>query len=167
MKKAVFLDRDGVINVEVGDYIKKIEDFFVLEHAVVNIKKLHAAGYKIIVITNQGGIAKGMYTLNELHSMHDKMLAQFHAEGADVDEVYYCPHHPDFGMCLCRKPSSLLVEKALAKFNIDPAQSIFIGDKQRDIESANGAGVKGFLIHENEDWSGIIDDLIKDKKTAY
>jgi D-glycero-D-manno-heptose 1,7-bisphosphate phosphatase len=161
MNKAVFLDRDGVINVEVGDYIKKIEDFHVHEHAVHNIKRLHNAGYKVIVITNQGGIAKGLYTCDELHGMHEKMMEEINAGGAAIDEVYYCPHHPDFGMCLCRKPLSLLVEKGIAKYGIDPSKSLFIGDKLRDIEAANGAGVTGVLIHENEDWTAIIDNLIQ------
>lgn len=160
----MFLDRDGVINVEVGDYIKKIEEFYVHAHAVQNIKRLHDAGYKIIVVTNQGGIAKGMYTSDELHAMHLKMAEEIHTTGADIDEIYYCPHHPDFGMCLCRKPSSLMVEKALAKFDIDPFQSVFIGDKQRDVDCANGAGVRGMLIGENEDWTSIIDNLLLDKR---
>lgn len=167
MNKAVFLDRDGVINVEVGDYIKRIEDFDVHPHAVSNIKRLHDAGYKVIVVTNQGGIAKGFYSCDELMAMHDKMMAEMHAAGAVIDEVYYCPHHPDYGMCLCRKPLSLLVEKGIAKYGIDPAQSVFIGDKQRDIEAANGAGVAGILIHENEDWTKIIDNLIQHKKPLH
>jgi D-glycero-D-manno-heptose 1,7-bisphosphate phosphatase len=166
MSKAVFLDRDGVINVEIGDYIKRVEDFSVHPHAVQNIRRLYEAGYKIIVITNQGGIAKGLYTCDELEGMHAVMMKAVHEAGADIDAIYFCPHHPDFGVCLCRKPGSLLVEKALAKFNIDPAQSIFIGDKLRDIEAANGAGVTGVLIHENEDWTGIIDNLIQNKKPS-
>ncbi len=161
MNKAVFLDRDGVINVEIGDYITRYEDFKLLPHAIRYIKELHQAGYKIIVITNQGGIAKGLYTRSELFAMHLSMNEEILLSGGKIDEIYYCPHHPDFGHCLCRKPASLMVEKAIAKWQIDPSKSVFVGDKQRDIDAANGAGVKGVLIHENQDWGFVLEDLLK------
>lgn len=160
MNTAVFLDRDGVINYEVGDYIKRFEDFKLLPHAVKHIAALTQKGIKVFVVTNQGGIAKGLYSIFELDKMHQYMVAEVEKAGGKITEVYYCPHHPDYGMCLCRKPGSLMVQKAVAKYNINPKTSVFIGDKERDIVCAEGAGVKGFLIDENEDWGRFVPPLI-------
>ena len=156
MNRAVFLDRDGVINLEVGDYIQCFEDFKLLPHAVKYISALTRKGIKVFVITNQGGIAKQLYTLSELEKMHKYMQAEIAKTGGVITETYFCPHHPDYGLCLCRKPGSLMVEKALAKYEVDASASVFIGDKERDVVCAEGAGVKGFLIQENEDWGELI-----------
>lgn len=161
MNKAVFLDRDGVINHEVGNYITRFEDFHLLPFAVGHIRNLCDAGYKVVVITNQGGIAKGLYTHAELDRMHKALHDAVQQAGAQIDAIYYCPHHPEFGNCLCRKPGSLMVEKAIARFQIDPTRSVFIGDKPRDMEAAEGAGVRGILIHENSDWGPIVEELLK------
>ncbi len=160
MSKAVFLDRDGVINREIGDYIKRKEDFALLTHAIKHIAALHKQGVKVIVVTNQGGIAKGFYSHEQLAEMHELMHAAVEEAGGKITEVYYCPHHPDFGECLCRKPGSLLAQKAVAKHRITAGESIFIGDKQRDVECAEGAGIKGFLIEENEDWGKLIEHYL-------
>lgn len=159
--KAIFLDRDGVINHEVGDYIMRLEDFKILPHVGSGLKALQDAGFLLIVITNQGGIAKGLYSHNEFEKMHaylDKELAKFDVR---LREVFYCPHHPQTGNCLCRKPGSLLVEKALSKYNINPALSWFIGDKQRDMDAGMGAGVRGILIEPNENWVPYIQEMIQ------
>ncbi|MFN5885498.1 MAG: D-glycero-alpha-D-manno-heptose-1,7-bisphosphate 7-phosphatase [Bacteroidota bacterium] len=161
MNKAIFLDRDGVINEEVGEYITRVADFKVLPHAVEGIKKFNDAGWQVVIITNQGGIAKGLYTAAELDQMHRLMQQQLAEVTAHVDLIYYCPHHPDFGKCLCRKPDSLMVQKALARLNVSPVHAAFIGDKQRDIESAAGASVKGFLIEPNENWVPLADEIIQ------
>ncbi len=151
-KKAVFLDRDGVINVERGDYISRLEDFEILPHVAAGLQLLRDAGFIFIVITNQGGIAKGLYDEAELTKMHNFMQFELHKHGIQFHDVYYCPHHPEFGHCLCRKPASLLVEKALSKHGISPENSIFIGDKPRDIACGEAVGVKGILIEPNENW---------------
>jgi D-glycero-D-manno-heptose 1,7-bisphosphate phosphatase len=161
MNKAVFLDRDGVINVEVSDYIMRLEDFVIHPYAIHHICTLHTNGYKVIVVTNQGGIAKGLYTEEVMNRMHQRLIAEVEQAGGHIDEIYYCPHHPVTGKCLCRKPESLMVEKGLAKYGIDPLQSVFVGDKPRDIEAAVGAGVRGILIGENEDWAFVVDELLK------
>ncbi len=160
MNTAIFLDRDGVINEEVGAYITTKDDFKVLEHAITNIKKFNEAGVKVVVITNQGGIAKGMYTELTLKEIHESMVSELARAGAFVDLIYHCPHHPDFGRCLCRKPASLLVQKAIARLHIDQHKSAFIGDKQRDMDAASGAGVAGYLIDSNQDWTDIADEII-------
>ncbi len=149
-RKAVFLDRDGVINHETGNYVFMPEDF-VLNRGITEIlTRFRRHGYMLIVITNQSGIALGRYTHDHVDRIHDLMKKQFAGHDIDFAEIYYCPHHPSTGKCLCRKPGSLLVEKAVARFHIDPALSWMIGDKERDIEAAQHAGVKGLLIKTNE-----------------
>lgn len=159
-KRAVFLDRDGVINVERGDYISRFEDFEILPHVAPGLQCLRDAGFIFIVITNQGGIAKGLYDVNELSKMHAFMESELLKIGVQFADIYYCPHHPDFGNCLCRKPHSLLVEKAISKHRINPENSIFIGDKPRDIACGEAVGVKGILIEPNENWISKIEEYL-------
>ncbi len=157
--KAIFLDRDGVLNQEVGDYIMRLEDFKILPHVFEGLRILHDAGYLLIVITNQGGIAKKLYSMLELKKMHDYLESELAGQGVQLTDIYFCPHHPVSGNCLCRKPGSLLVEKALSKYDIDPLHSYFIGDKIRDIECGEAAGVKGIFIQANENWVPIVKKL--------
>ena len=109
-KKAIFLDRDGVLNQEVGDYIKRFDDIKILPHVFDGLKILQKAGYLLIVITNQGGLAKGEYSLNDLNQMHDFLRSEISKSDVTITDIFYCPHHPVSGNCLCRKPGSLLVE---------------------------------------------------------
>jgi D-glycero-D-manno-heptose 1,7-bisphosphate phosphatase len=149
--KAVFLDRDGVLNHERNDYICRLEDFEVLEYQIPPLKKLYDEGYLLIIITNQGGIALQRYTEDTLADMHELLFNKFEEGGAEIIHAYYCPHHPTIsGECDCRKPKSGMLLEAIADYNIDPALSIMIGDKPRDVEAANGAGVKGILIAPDE-----------------
>jgi|Laugresubdmm15sn_1035100.scaffolds.fasta_scaffold06793_1 D-glycero-D-manno-heptose 1,7-bisphosphate phosphatase len=158
--KCVFLDRDGVINKEIGDYVKRFEDFEILPHVRHGLKILTEAGFKLIIITNQGGIAKGMYQREEMHKMHTYLSEELSVEGIKFDDIYFCPHHPEKGNCLCRKPESLMVEKAISKHGINPELSYFIGDKERDIVCGQGAGVTGILIEPNENWIPIVEKII-------
>jgi D-glycero-D-manno-heptose 1,7-bisphosphate phosphatase len=160
MKKAVFLDRDGVLNFELGDYVSDINDFKVLEFVPAQLKRLQDAGYLLIIITNQGGIAKGLYTHEELAEMHQKLTDTLKVSGVQLTEIYYCQHHPLFSKCLCRKPGSIMIEKALSKYSIAPELSYMIGDKERDIEAASAAGVKGLLIEANENWAFLVDEIL-------
>ena len=105
--------------------------------------------YKLIIITNQGGIAKGQYTHDDVNELHNFMLEKLLEEGIKIDDVYFCPHHHSIAPCLCRKPNSLLIEKAIAKHNIDKSQSFLIGDNERDILAAEKVGIKGILIEAN------------------
>jgi D-glycero-D-manno-heptose 1,7-bisphosphate phosphatase len=156
MNKAVFLDRDGIVNREIGDYIQRYEEFELLPDLFPFLYEVKKRGYLTIIITNQGGIAKGLYGHELVHACHDFMQEELGGHGLAFDAIYYCPHHPDFGNCLCRKPQSLLVEKALARFNIDPELSLMIGDKDRDVLAAGGAGVKGFRLPANPDFQELI-----------
>ncbi|MCW3071052.1 MAG: histidinol-phosphate phosphatase family protein [Bacteroidetes bacterium] len=148
MNKAIFLDRDGVINTERG-YTHRLSDFVILPDLFENLKRYLKKGYLLIVISNQSGIAKGLYTQAEVEVIHSFLTNELVKNGIQLSEIYYCVHHPDVSRCICRKPDSLFVEKALARFNIDPAKSYFIGDKERDVEAAEKAGVRGILIEAN------------------
>ena len=150
--KAVFLDRDGVLNQEVGDYIQRFEDFIILPHVFEGLKLLQDAGYLLIIITNQGGIAKNLYSVQDLAKMHAYLQKELAEHQILLTDIYYCPHHPVSSNCLCRKPGSLLVEKALSKHHIEASKSFFLGDKIRDIECGEAAGAKGILIEPNENW---------------
>lgn len=149
MRKVIFLDRDGVINKERGAYTFKITDFEINEGVVDFLKLAQEKGFEFIVITNQGGISKGIYNKNDVHLVHAHMLTQFKKEGITILEIYYCPHHSDIEQCICRKPDSLLLEKAIARFNVDKTVSFMIGDSQRDIDAATKVGVKSFKIEPN------------------
>lgn len=150
-QKAIFLDRDGVLNHELNDYITKVEDFKVLEYQIAPLKKFYDEGYLLIIITNQGGIAQKRYTEATLDEMHELLFTAFEAQGAKITHAYYCPHHPTVtGPCECRKPLPGMLLEAIATYNIDPTSSVMIGDKPRDVEAANAAGVKGILIEPDE-----------------
>jgi D-glycero-D-manno-heptose 1,7-bisphosphate phosphatase len=157
--KAIFLDRDGVLNHEMYDYITRVEDFTILEYQIPPLKKLYDEGYMLIVITNQGGIALNRYTEETLAIMHQLLFDKFAEHGAIITKAYHCPHHPTVSEeCACRKPKSGMLLEAISAYNIDPALSVMIGDKPRDVEAANGAGVKGILIEPDEQ---INYDLVK------
>lgn len=156
--KAIFLDRDGVINHDPGDYTTSLSTFRLLPGVLDQMLEWHKLGYLLIIVTNQAGIAKGLYTAETLSNIHNYLINQCLIKGFNLTEIYYCPHHPDYGKCLCRKPGSLLVEKALKRFSINASESYFIGDKQRDITCAEGAGVKGILIPLNGSIKGLINN---------
>lgn len=149
--KAIFLDRDGVLNHEIYDYICRLEDFEVLTYQIPVLKKLYDEGYLLIVITNQGGIALNRYTEEQLAEMHQVLFDEFEKQGAKITHAYHCPHHPTVSEpCQCRKPLSGMLLEAIATYDIDPALSVMIGDKPRDVAAAEGAGVKGILIEPDE-----------------
>lgn len=161
MNKAILLDRDGVINRERNDYTFRMEDFEILPHIFEALKLLQKAGYLLIIISNQSGIGRGLFKIEDTEKMHAYLLQKLKGEGIHIKEIYYCVHHPETGNCLCRKPDSLNVEKALARFNIDPALSYFIGDKERDILAGEKVGVKGILIESNSSLVEAIQPCIK------
>jgi D-glycero-D-manno-heptose 1,7-bisphosphate phosphatase len=103
----------------------------------------------LIVITNQGGISKGLFTIADLEKLHKYLRKDLLARNIELTDIYYCPHHPDNEECLCRKPGTLLFEQAIARYNIDPAHSFMIGDNMTDIEAAKKMGIKGILIPVN------------------
>jgi D-glycero-D-manno-heptose 1,7-bisphosphate phosphatase len=155
--KAVFLDRDGVLNQEMGDYVRRFEDFHVLDNFDA-LKTLQDRGYMLLVATNQGGLAKGWYTEEELTKMHNHLRTVYAEHGVQITDFFYCPHHPNFtGDCDCRKPKPGLLLQGIEKYNIDPALSYFIGDRERDVEAGTQAGVKGILIDSDQPISTVLD----------
>lgn len=144
-RKCVFLDRDGVLNRERGDYTYKLEDFVVIPRVPEALALLKENGYLLIVITNQAGVAKGLYQRADVLGCHQKLQESCDAL---IDAIYYAPHHPDFSESLSRKPDSLMLEKAIAKFNIDPAASWMVGDSLRDLQAAAKVGVAAVLVGE-------------------
>jgi D-glycero-D-manno-heptose 1,7-bisphosphate phosphatase len=159
-KKAVFLDRDGVINRETGGYIFKPEDFKLNTDIMEALGVLRDHGFILIIITNQGGIARGIYTHAHVHKVHETLRERFSVPGLEITEIYYCPHYPSSGKCLCRKPGSILIEKAIARFKIDPGLSWMIGDKESDTEAARRAGIRSILISPNGSLMNYIDIII-------
>ncbi len=155
MNKAVFLDRDGTINVE-KQYLYKIEDFELLPGVIEGLKLLQEAGFLLIIITNQSGIARGYYTEEEFKELNDWMLGELLKRGINIAAVYYCPHLPDARInryrinCECRKPKLGLYQKAIEEFNIDIVHSWSIGDRKRDCSICEHSECHGYLIGTNE-----------------
>lgn len=158
--KILFLDRDGVLNRERGDYVTSTEELILNTGSVSFLQTAMQHQYKLIVITNQGGIAKNLYSKETLQSIHSKLQALLKELEIVVDAFYYCPHHPIQGKCLCRKPDSLLLEKALHRYQAQASDCLFIGDKNRDIEAGEKAGIKSILVEENSDLTYLIPFLV-------
>ena len=150
--KVLFLDRDGVINKERGDYTWLKEQFIFTDNLFEYLRKQRDKGFQFVVITNQGGINKAIYEESDVEELHQWMKELFKKEGIELLDIFYCPHHSNFQKCLCRKPNSQMLEKAIAIHGIDRGNSYMIGDTERDVEAAKGAGVKGILVQANLDW---------------
>ena len=141
-KPALFLDRDGVVNIE-KNYLHKVEDFEFIDDIFALCKKYQELGYLIIVVTNQSGIARGYYSEEDFEHLTRWMLDVFDRENIHISEVYHCPHHPDIsGACSCRKPEPGMLLAAAEKYNIDLEHSLLVGDSERDITAAHRAGLK-------------------------
>ena len=148
MYKAIFIDRDGTINRDVP-YCSCPEDFELLPTVAEGIRLLNEQSFKVAVVTNQSGIARGYFTEEMLAGIHRKMRDDLDIEGAFVDAVYYCPHHPDAG-CECRKPNVGLFQQAAAELQIDLAKSYIIGDKLLDVAAAKRVNCKVVLVPSSE-----------------
>ena len=147
MNKAVFLDRDGTLNVDTS-YTYKPEDLELLPNVIDALTLLKAAGFLLIVITNQSGVGRGYYTLSDVENFHKQIQVILKKRNIQIDRFYICPHTPE-DKCNCRKPSPYLIYKAAEDYDIDLSASFLLGDKQSDIESGQVSGVKSYLISEN------------------
>ena len=145
--KAVFLDRDGVLNDETGDYVWELDHFIVSPGVPESLARLKAAGYYLVVVTNQAGIAKKLYTVAEVRACHAKLQA---ACGDALDALYFSEAHPSVSESILRKPGSGMFEKAVARFRLDPAQCWVVGDRYRDMEAGASIGVRGIMVGETE-----------------
>ncbi len=172
MNKACFLDRDGVVNMEV-DYLYEPDKVVIVPGTVEALKKLKELGFLRIVVTNQAGVARGMYEEKDIHAVHERIRELLAAEGAEIDDFFYCPHHKDFtGECDCRKPAPGMLLAAVAKHDIDVKQSFMVGDRLSDLEAGRNAGCAAvYLVRtgygENELAKGaippeypVVDDLL-------
>lgn len=149
--KAAFFDRDGVLNVD-KSYLYKIEDLEWIDGAKEALAYLTQQGYTVFVVTNQSGIARGYYTVDDMNKLHDFMVQQVAAAGGKIEKFYYCPHLPEGKIaeyaveCDCRKPKPGLILRAFEEYDINKDAAFLIGDKPRDVESAEAAGIKGYLF---------------------
>ncbi|HIC44233.1 MAG TPA: D-glycero-beta-D-manno-heptose 1,7-bisphosphate 7-phosphatase [Sulfurimonas sp.] len=149
-KPALFLDRDGVINIE-KNYLHKKEDFEFIEGIFDLCQYYKAKGYYIVVVTNQSGIARGYYSETDFANLSFWMINSFDERGITIDQVYHCPHHPDIsGDCECRKPKAGMLLKAAKDLNIDLENSVLVGDSERDIEAGYKAGLKETYLFTSE-----------------
>ena len=154
-QRAIFIDRDGTINVSKG-FISKADDLELIPGTIDAIKAINKSGALAIVITNQPVIARGECSFEELHNIHNKLKTLLGEKGAFVDDIFYCPHHPDKGFegevpelkfdCECRKPKTGMIDEAVKKYNIDLSKSYMVGDSTMDLETARNAGVKSVLV---------------------
>ena len=145
--KALFLDRDGVINIE-KNYLYKISEFEFIDGIFDVCRYFQKLDYFIVVITNQAGIARGLYTEDDFIKLNNWMIGEFKSNNINITKVYYCPHHPEFGVeCECRKPRPGMILRAKAEIGIDLQNSILVGDKISDVEAGINAGVgRNYLI---------------------
>ena len=167
-QKAIFLDRDGTINKYVG-FLRNIDDFELIDGVAEAIRQINESGYLAIVVTNQPVISRGEVSWDELHEIHRKMETLLGKEGAYIDGLYICPHHPDKGFegerpeykidCDCRKPKPGLLLNAAKDFNIDLSQSIMIGDSDRDVEAGINAGCKSSIKIESNEDNGLLNAI--------
>lgn len=165
MNKAVFLDRDGTINVE-KHYLHKIEDFEFLPGVIEGLKMLQDAGYLLVIVTNQSGIGRGYYSEGDFLNLNRWMLETLHSKEVNINKVYYCPHLPDATVekyrvdCECRKPKLGMYLQAMRELDIDLGESYAIGDKIRDCAICVRSNCKGFLIADNEK-ADVIKDVVE------
>ncbi len=140
----VFLDRDGTTNRDTG-YIKSPEELQIFPGAVEAVARLKQAGARVVMVTNQSGVGRGLFSIETLGAIHARLRAVFEAGGAPFDGLYYCPHHPDDG-CACRKPGTVMIERAVADLGLDLSRAYVVGDQRRDIDLARRIGAKGLLV---------------------
>lgn len=149
MRKGLLLDRDGVINREIGRHVHRWEDFEILPDVPEFLRRASEWGFRIVIVSNQSGIAKGLYGHGTVRELHRHLVQELEKYGASISGCFYAPHHPSQGNSLFRKPDSLMLERALAKFDIDPDRALFIGDKESDREAGERAGIRTLRIEPN------------------
>ncbi|HHH44570.1 MAG TPA: HAD family hydrolase [Gammaproteobacteria bacterium] len=159
LKRALFLDRDGVINLNHG-YVSRKEDFDFIDGIFELVASANRAGYLVVIVTNQAGIGRGYYTEEDFHRLMDWVGGQFRAHGGTIDAVYFCPDHPEHGIgkylreSACRKPAPGMLLQAASDHGIDLGASIMVGDKASDIEAGLAAGVGTLLYYGRDDEAG-------------
>lgn len=162
MDNFVFLDRDGVINKNRNDYVKTWDEFEFLPNAKKGIKLLNDNGFKILIITNQSVVGRGIIKEKTLNEIHEKMLKELNECGCRIEKIYCCPHAPRDN-CDCRKPKPGLLLKAADDFDLDLKECHFIGDNETDKEAGDAVGCKTYLVSENRDLLDIARTIVKNE----
>ncbi len=166
-RAAVFLDRDGTINEEVG-YLSDPDALMLIDGSGEAVRRIHAAGFLVVLVTNQSGIARGYFTKATLEAIHARLCTELEKVGARLDGIYVCPHHvhgtvPTYTIdCDCRKPQTALVEQAARDLDIELSASYMVGDHFKDIELAKNSGMRSVLVltgHGQEEWDGADESL--------
>jgi D-glycero-D-manno-heptose 1,7-bisphosphate phosphatase len=169
LRPAVFLDRDGTLNEDFG-YVHRFEDFRWLPGAKDAIRRLNAAGVYVFVVTNQSGVARGLFEEDAVAALHARMREALHEVGAGIDDFRYCPHHPDVGIgpyrrvCTCRKPAPGMILDLIAHWPIDKARSVMVGDKAIDVEAGRAAGITAEMVRSGE-LEGFVDRFLRELNT--
>jgi D-glycero-D-manno-heptose 1,7-bisphosphate phosphatase len=152
MRGAVFFDRDGVLNVDVA-YAHRPEQIIWTEGAMEAVRLANDADYLVFVVTNQAGVARGLYRESDVQDLHQWMKREFEMQGATIDAFAYCPHHPTEGKnpnyridCECRKPKPGMLLTLMQRFQVNPSRSFLIGDKDTDVQAAKAAGMRGYIF---------------------
>lgn len=145
MTNTIILDRDGVINFDSYDYIKSPEEWHAIPGSLEAIAQLNRGGFRVLVVTNQSGVARGYYDIDMLGRIHAKLTDELAAVGGHIEEIFFCPHHPD-EQCNCRKPKTGLLDRIKEKYTVDFANTYFIGDTATDVQTALATGCKPLLV---------------------
>lgn len=143
--KLIILDRDGVINHDRDDFVKSADEFVPIDGSIDAIARLHKAGFIVVVATNQSGLARGKFDLDDLEAMHEKLTQLVEEQGAELSAIFYCPHSPEDN-CKCRKPLPGMIDAIEAEFNISAEGFYFVGDSLRDMQAAATKGCKPILV---------------------
>ncbi len=174
MEKCIFLDRDGVLIKDVG-YLKNPDDIILMPKTIEALKDLKKSGFLLIIVTNQAGVAKGFFTVDDLDRVNKRLIKVYETNGIAIDDLYFCPHHENGTVepynirCSCRKPNTEMVAKGVEKFDIDINKSFMVGDKDSDILLAKNSGLRSFYIKNSmyeHDENIIPDFYVSDLKEA-
>lgn len=155
--RAVFVDRDGTLNINI-EYLSDPEKYRLYPGVAEGLRLLKDAGFLIVVITNQSGIGRGLFDMVTLEKIHERMRTALASEGASIDAIYYCPHHPQ-DRCACRKPGTELFERAIKDLHIDPGRSFVIGDMRMDVAAGHKIGARTALVPEPHHRSGTLKEM--------
>lgn len=145
MSSWIVLDRDGVINVDSSDYIKSVEEWHPIPGSIEAIGRLCAAGFNVAIATNQSGIARGLYGIDQMEAIHEKLGGLVEQQGGRISGIFYCPHHPEDN-CHCRKPKTGMLDEIEQQFSISLTNVPFVGDSMRDLEAAKTKGCTPVLV---------------------
>ena len=149
-RPAVFVDRDGVLNLNRDDYVKSVAEFTPLPGAGEAVRRLNEAGYAVVVVTNQSAVGRGLMSADALEAIHARLRAEVRAAGGELGGIYVCPHRPDEA-CSCRKPGTELIERALAELDLEREGSWMVGDAEADIHAGRAAGLRTVFVASDRD----------------